>query len=139
MKDRGEANALNDLAKVLEEKPFVVRNKLNAKWAIIYEISRNNRLDKTQQRNFIESVKAAYRDRAMTVYGGIDLTPARMNLQTNTGPGGGAVGIKFHLDPAMLRQLQNAPGFVPVIINIQPMNDLGKFLGVNDAEKLIGV
>ena len=139
VKDRGEANALNDLAKVLEEKPFVVRNKLNAKWAIIYEISRNNRLDKTQQRNFIESVKAAYRDRAMTVYGGIDLTPARMNLQTNTGPGGGAVGIKFHLDPAMLRQLQNAPGFVPVIINIQPMNDLGKFLGVNDAEKLIGV
>ncbi len=138
VKDRSEANALNDLAKVMEDKPFVVRNKLNAKWAIIYEISRNNRLDKNQQRNFIESVKSAYRDRAMTVNGGIDLTPAMMGLQTMTGSRNGA-GIKFHLDPAMLKQLQNVPGFVPVIINIQPVNDLRKFLGINDAQELIGV
>jgi len=40
-------------------------------------------------------------------------------------------GIKIHIDPAMLRQLQNAPGFVPVIINIQPMTDLRTFLGVS--------
>jgi hypothetical protein len=39
-------------------------------------------------------------------------------------------GIKFHLDPAMLEQLRNAPGFVPVIINVQPMTDLRKFLGI---------
>jgi hypothetical protein len=58
--------------------------------------------------------------------GGIDLTPARMNLQTNGN------GIRFHLDPAMLQKLQNAPGFVPVIINIQPMADLRTFLGIND-------
>jgi hypothetical protein len=59
--------------------------------------------------------------------GGIDLTPANMNLQTNnTGD-----GIKFHLDPAMLKALQNAPGFVPVIINIHPMTDLQVFLGIN--------
>jgi GNAT superfamily N-acetyltransferase len=58
--------------------------------------------------------------------GGIDLTPARMNLQTqNIGE-----GIKFHLDPAMLAELQNAPGFVPVIINIEPMTDLRRFLEV---------
>ena len=58
--------------------------------------------------------------------GGIDLTPANMNLQTqnNGGP------IQFHIDPAQLQQLQNAPGFVPVIINIQPMTDLRVFLGV---------
>jgi len=71
--------------------------------------------------------------------GGIDLTPAHMNLQTKVDSrlrgndniaGGNDKGIVFHLDPAMLAQLQNAPGFVPVIISIQPMNDLRKFLGV---------
>jgi hypothetical protein len=30
----------------------------------------------------------------------------------------------------MLQQLQNAPGFVPVIINIQPLRDLKGFLMV---------
>jgi len=58
--------------------------------------------------------------------GGIDLTVADMNLQTqNEGE-----EIKFHLDPAMLARLQNAPGFVPVIINIQPLEDLSLFLGL---------
>jgi len=41
-------------------------------------------------------------------------------------------GIKFHIDPAMLQQLQNAAGFVPVIINIQPLRDLSVFLGINN-------
>ena len=60
--------------------------------------------------------------------GGIDLTPANMNLQTrNAGE-----RINFHMDPAMLQQLQNAPGFVPVIINIQPMTNLRVFLGLAD-------
>ncbi len=46
--------------------------------------------------------------------GGINFTSANMNLQTqNAGE-----AIKFHLDAAQLAQLQNAPGFVPVIINI---------------------
>jgi CheY-like chemotaxis protein len=63
--------------------------------------------------------------------GGIDLTPANMNLQTlNAGQ-----GIKFHMDSAMLAQLQNAPGFVPVIIDIQPMLDLRAFLGVKNKEE----
>ena len=56
--------------------------------------------------------------------GGIDLTPANLNLQTQNSNG----QIKFHIDPAMLAQLQNAPGFVPVIINIQPVTDLKIFL-----------
>jgi 6-phosphogluconolactonase/glucosamine-6-phosphate isomerase/deaminase/predicted nucleotidyltransferase len=60
--------------------------------------------------------------------GGIDLTPANMNLQTQNAGG----GIKFNLDPAMLERLQNAPGFVPVIINVQPMTDLRQFLGIQD-------
>ena len=58
--------------------------------------------------------------------GGIDLTPANNVLQTqNAGE-----AIKFHLNPAQLAQLQNAPGFVPVIINIQPLKNISKFLGV---------
>jgi len=76
-------------------------------------------------------------DRAQTAFlkGGIDLTPANMDLQTKIDPrfsGNDNGGIKFHLDPAMLKQLKNAPGFVPVIINIQPMNDLRGFLGLKE-------
>ena len=66
-------------------------------------------------------------DNPMAVNGGIDLSSANMHLQTrNTGE-----GIKFRLDPAMLAQLQNAPGFEPVIINIQPLKSLTEFLGLN--------
>ena len=60
--------------------------------------------------------------------GGIDFTTRNINIQIQNGGG----GIKFHLDAAMLKQLQNASGFVPVIINIQPMKDLSRFLGLND-------
>jgi len=64
--------------------------------------------------------------------GGIDLTPANMHLQTqNAGE-----GIKFHMDSAMLKQLQNAPGFVPVIINIKPITDLRQFLGAQESSSL---
>ena len=50
----------------------------------------------------------------------------------NRGVGNDKGGIKFHLDPAMLKQLQNAPGFTPVIINIEPMTDLSVFLGLKE-------
>jgi hypothetical protein len=67
-------------------------------------------------------------DKAMNVknVGGIDLTSANMNLETQNNGG----EIKFHLDPAMLKQLQNAPGFVPIINTISPLTDLTMFLGV---------
>ena len=56
--------------------------------------------------------------------GGIDLTINNLNLQTqNAGE-----GIKFYLKPAMFQQFQNSPGFVPVIVDIQPMSDLKSFL-----------
>jgi len=58
--------------------------------------------------------------------GGIDLNTLDKKLQTQNSNG----EIKFYVDPAMLQQLQNAPGFVPIIINIQPMTDLKAFLGV---------
>ncbi|MBF0511488.1 MAG: GNAT family N-acetyltransferase [Candidatus Omnitrophica bacterium] len=56
--------------------------------------------------------------------GGIDLTLANNVLQTNNG----GQEIKFYLNPAMLKQLQNAPGFEPVIISVQPMTNLRAFL-----------
>ena len=79
------------------------------------------------------ALKSAEGDEAMaTRRGGIDLTPVNMNLETQNL--GGA--IRFHIDPVMLRQLQNAPGFVPVIINIQPMTNLRQFLGLNVQESV---
>jgi hypothetical protein len=58
--------------------------------------------------------------------GGIDFNTNIMNLQLQNG----GQRIKFHLDPVQLAQLQNAPGFTPVIINIQPMKNLRAFLGI---------
>jgi len=82
--------------------------------------------DNSQLANAKPAIMKTSNQRELTP-GGIDLTPANMNLQTqNAGE-----EIKFHLDPAMLQQLQNAPGFVPVIINIQPLKSLSDFLGLN--------
>jgi len=61
--------------------------------------------------------------------GGIDLSPAKINLKTQDN----GYGVTFNLDPAMLAQLQNARGFVPVIISIQPLNNIQLFLGLNDS------
>ena len=70
-------------------------------------------------------------DAAMLDKGGIDFTVNKTPLEIHNA----GEGIKFHLDPAMLKQLQNAPGFVPVIIHIQPAGDLRLFLGLNAASR----
>jgi len=59
--------------------------------------------------------------------GGIDLTSDKALSVQNNGQ-----GIKFRVDPAMLEQLQNAPGFTPVIISIQPMTNIRAFLGLKE-------
>ncbi|MBF0523166.1 MAG: nucleoside monophosphate kinase [Candidatus Omnitrophica bacterium] len=59
--------------------------------------------------------------------GGIDLTAANMNLQTQSA----GEGIRFRLDPVILQQLKNSQGFVPVIINIHAMPDVKLFLGLS--------
>ena len=59
--------------------------------------------------------------------GGIDLSLTKKYLLTSNNGG----EIKFHLNPAMLAKLQNSLGFVPVIINIQPLKSLKEFLGLN--------
>ncbi len=59
--------------------------------------------------------------------GGIDLTSDKVLKIKDDGAG----EIKFNIDPAMLQQLQNASGFTPVIINVQPLKDLQLFLGIS--------
>ena len=60
--------------------------------------------------------------------GGIDLTAEQMNLQLqNAGK-----QIKFNVDPAMLAQLRNVPGFTPVVMGMQVMTEASfrQFLGI---------
>lgn len=58
--------------------------------------------------------------------GGIDLTSVDTFAIHNDGS-----DIKFNIDNDMLSQLQNITGFVPNIVQIQPMADLRLFLGVD--------
>ena len=80
------------------------------------------------QEMFNGLIPQAQKDFAMRASntGGIDLTSSFMNLQTQSTE----EGIKFHINPAVLQQFQNTTGFVPVIINIQPMNNWRQFLGL---------
>lgn len=63
--------------------------------------------------------------------GGIDFNPQNLDLRTSTS---GGSGIDIQIDPAELERLQNAPGFMPMIINIQPLQSLPLFLGLNEAD-----
>ncbi|MDO8674989.1 MAG: M28 family peptidase [Candidatus Omnitrophota bacterium] len=79
--------------------------------------------------------KDTKKDKAMLNKGGIDLNAVDKNLQVKMDSllrGNDKEGVKFNINPVILEQLQNAPGFVPVIINIQPMNDLHLFLGIQN-------
>jgi len=70
--------------------------------------------------------------KATSKTGGIDLTPASMNLQTKLDHKlHWNDGIKFHIDAAMLAQYQNTRGFVPVITSVRSLGDLKTFLGAN--------
>ncbi|NTV29597.1 MAG: hypothetical protein HGA80_05910 [Candidatus Omnitrophica bacterium] len=67
-------------------------------------------------------------DNAM-VPGGIDLNAGKIDLKTQSA---GGDGIEFRLDPALLKQVEEAPGMTPVIIGIQPIESLPMFLGLRD-------
>ena len=69
-------------------------------------------------------------DKAMTHTGGIDLTPANEILQSQNN----GIGIKFHMDAAMLKRLQGAPGFTVGEITIQPLKSLPVWLGISQAQ-----
>ncbi|MBF0485880.1 MAG: hypothetical protein HQL16_05125 [Candidatus Omnitrophica bacterium] len=63
--------------------------------------------------------------------GGIDFNSSRMTLETQ----GSAGAMAFNIDPAIMEELRSAPGFVPVVIGIQPLNSLSEFLSVNPAAR----
>ncbi len=87
----------------------------------LYQETVNARFDKIGNRTRLASNKT----------GGIDLTSDKaFSVQSN------GQGIKFHINPAQLEQLQNSPGLTPVIINIQPVRDIRAFLGLNTKEAI---
>lgn len=144
-----EGNQLKPVRKeeLMEKANQAMSSKISKRISLA-TVLRNTKLLRTDF-HFLPAGQAGRRndrkgngDKAMR--GGIDLTPANMHLQTKVmdsrlrgndsrGNGNGSSGIQFHISPAMLAQLQNAPGFTPVIINIQPMNDLKVFLGIEES------
>jgi len=94
-----------------------------------------------------ELKKGLKKDGAQLAKGGIDFNSNRINLQVkmdsrfrgndsreggnDSGGVGNSKGIQFKIDPAMLQQLQNAPGFTVGSITIQPLKSLPAFLGIS--------
>ena len=71
------------------------------------------------------------KDKSAFQKGGIDLNTDKMDLEArNQGE-----PIRFKVDAAQIKALQDAPGFMPVIINISPLIDLRMFLGLTENAK----
>ncbi|MBF0386912.1 MAG: hypothetical protein HQL20_03555 [Candidatus Omnitrophica bacterium] len=61
--------------------------------------------------------------------GGIDLARDKLDLRLE----GEGPGVKFDLDPAMIRQLQSSVGLAPIIVDISPLLvALPEFMGLSD-------
>jgi hypothetical protein len=58
--------------------------------------------------------------------GGIDLNATDKLMQVKAS----GDGVKFSIDPVLLERMRAASGLSPVIINVQPLNDLSQFLGI---------
>ena len=97
--------------------------------AMIFDIIGSNDID---WHGVVEDLKKTSGDNVMLEKerpkGGIDLTSDKALSVQNNGQ-----GIKFHINPAQLKELEDAPGFVPVIISIRPMSNIRMFLGLNTA------
>ena len=88
-------------------------------------------LAKTMALSQREQQDAAMAAERNITHGGIDLNTSN-GMQWEINKDG--QGVEMNIDPAMLAQLQNAPGFVPVIISIQPLKSLPEFLGLNQPQ-----
>jgi hypothetical protein len=107
-------------------------------WKDMDILFRNNQTDLMVKNAFRELVRrygnyfvdktwlAKFGDKAMSENGGIDLNKADQALQVQSQPG--EEGITFHIDPAMLAQYTNAPGFTPEVVSIKPLESLKAFL-----------
>ncbi len=81
-------------------------------------------------RAFLQAMApAAKPDRAVLSdeVGGIDFNADKMNLEVRNDGG----EIKFNFDPAQVESL-NIEGFIPVILNVQPLKDLPLLLGIKE-------
>ena len=65
--------------------------------------------------------------------GGIDLTEDQLNLQIKTEASLRGKPIVFKMDPAILQRLENAPGFTPVVISLEPLKSVENFMGLKSA------
>jgi hypothetical protein len=77
------------------------------------------------------------KDNAMTPYGGIDLQTDRMDLNIV----GNAGAFQIEIPTVQLEQLKkDVTGFVPLILNVEPLQSLPAFLGMaeNDAGGVSG-
>ncbi len=105
-------------------------------WLIKDENNRLNRVD--IEKHLERASPIGDRDNAMSSTGGIDFKSDKVDgaFEVKKDPreklGTRNEYMSPFFDPAMLEQLQNAPGFVPVIIRIQPMTDLKMFLGMKE-------
>ena len=106
------------------QKEGLLENSFPQRMRLIIERAISNRWDVYEVLR--QSSDAAMVKDSIIRKGGIDLDSIKLQTE-NSGS-----EIKFHLDPAMLKQLQNVPGFVPIIINIQPMNNIRQFLGIKE-------
>jgi hypothetical protein len=70
------------------------------------------------------------KDEAMSANGGIDLNAVEKDLRVRAE----GEAMKFNIAPALLQEYQAAPGFVPVILNIEPLESLPAFLGAGEQE-----
>lgn len=75
-----------------------------------------------KKRFFDEVDRLSSQDNAQITNGGIDLTSPDIQAEDKNNK------IIFNVNPAMLTQFQNTPGFVPVIINDEPLINLRYFL-----------
>ncbi len=117
---RVAGNEIFDLLK----RPLYASRFRDAK-EVIVRILRASRMDYEE---------IVFKDNAMSTHspkGGIDFKSDKVDSAFAVKSNGGE-GIKFHVDPAMLEQLQNAAGFTPVIIDFQKLKSLPEFLGLND-------
>ncbi len=110
------------------------RAQLSAKQGVLSKTTDRVAMDFTKhilvQRNTNQKQResrAIVYDQTMAEKGGIDLTTGMSSLEINNK----GQGIKFRIDPSLYQQLKNAPGFIPVIIDITPLKDLTGFLGLS--------
>jgi len=103
----------------------------------MYNGQKAKRLVKSTWEGLAEVDKTWDKSRAMLANGGIDLTRSHMNIQTKVDSPfrGNDKGIHYHIDPAMLQQLQDAPGFTIGSITIKPLKSLPEFFGIDSTDE----